>query len=67
MRTDEALDAILAIEAMWRRRHGRVTLADLGLRLRRTVRSHGLAGLPPERWRRYPGAAGARHEWSQDV
>ncbi len=65
MRTDEALDAILAIESTWRRKRGRVTLADLGLR--RTVRSRGHAGLPPEQWRRYPGAVAARHEWTLEV
>ena len=67
MRTDDALDAILALEAAWRRANGRPTLADLGLKLRRTVRSRGHAGLPPERWRRYPGAPVASHESSQDV
>lgn len=52
---DAALDAILALEAMWRERDGRVRLGDLGVAPLYLVRSRGHAALPPERWRRYPG------------
>lgn len=67
MRFDEALDAILALEAIWHARHGQVRLADLGVHPLRRVRSRGHAGLPPERWRGYPGARAVRHEWLEGV
>ncbi len=63
MTFDEALGAILAVEAVWRDKHGHVTLADLGLGARRVVRSSGDPLLPPERFRRYPGAKNLHHEW----
>ena len=63
MDNDAALDAILALRAIWDRRLGRVTLADLGLGVRRCLRSRGTAPLPPERWRGRPWAPSARHEW----
>ncbi len=62
MRTDDALDAILALEALWRARRGRVTLEDVGIGPGVTVRSRGFAALPPERWRNYPGATAMRQE-----
>ena len=63
MNTDEALDAIVELRAIWARKHGSVTLADLGLVLRRCVRSRGSAAMLPERWCLYPSVASARHEW----
>lgn len=59
---DYALDAILALEQLWREKRGRVTLADLGIEPVTVVRSLGFAALPPERWRNYPGRSAARHE-----
>lgn len=67
MRFDDALDAILMLEALWRDRGGRVRLADLGVHPLRRVRSRGHAALPPERWRAYPGAQAARHEWVEGL
>ena len=63
MTTNEALDAIVALRAVWERKLGRVTLADLGLALRRCVRSRGNAAMLPERWRSYPTTVSTRHEW----
>lgn len=63
MTTNQALDAIVALRATWERKRGRVTLADLGLVLRRCVRSRGNAAMLPERWRLYPTVKSARHEW----
>jgi len=63
MTTNEALDAIVALRSTWERKRGRVTLADLGLVLRRCVRSRGNAAMLPERWRSYPTVKSARHEW----
>jgi hypothetical protein len=63
MTTNEALDAIVELRAIWARKHGRVTLADLGLVLRRCVRSRGNAAILPERWRSYPSVKSVRHEW----
>ncbi|TME89448.1 MAG: hypothetical protein E6I44_03575 [Chloroflexi bacterium] len=63
MTTNEALDAIVALRAVWARKSGRVTLADLGLVLRRCVRSRGNAAMLPERWRSYPTTVSTRHEW----
>lgn len=63
MTTNEALDAIVALRTIWERKVGRVTLADLGLVLRRCVRSRGHAAMLPERWRLYPSVTTARHEW----
>ena len=56
MEFDVALDAILALEDLWRRRNGRVFLSDLGVGEHRIVRTQGNVTLPPERWRGYPGA-----------
>ena len=56
MEFDVALDAILALEALWRERGGRVRLSDLGVGPYRAVRTQGNLTLPPERWRGYPGA-----------
>lgn len=67
MTTNEALDAIVALRAVWERKLGRVTLADLGLALRRCVRSRGNAAMLPERWRSYPSVTSARHEWVLEV
>jgi hypothetical protein len=61
--TNEALDAILSLRSIWERKLGRVTLADLGLVLRRCVRSRGHAAMLPERWRLYPSLTYARHVW----
>lgn len=63
MTTNEALDAIVALRSIWDRKLGRVTLADLGLVLRRCVRSRGNAAMLPERWRLYPSVTYARHVW----
>ena len=63
MKTNDALDAILALRSVWERKRGRVTLADLDLVLRRCVRSRGHAALPPERWRGLPWVSSTRHEW----
>jgi hypothetical protein len=63
MTTNEALDSIVALRTTWARKHGRVTLADLGLILRRCVRSRGNAAMLPERWRSYPTTVSTRHEW----
>ncbi len=63
MTTNEALDSIVALRTVWLRKHGRVTLADLGLVLRRCVRSRGNAAMLPERWRSYPTTILTRHEW----
>jgi hypothetical protein len=60
--TDAALDAILALRAIWQQKRGRVTLADLEILVRRCVRSRGAAALPPERWRGWPWRATTRHE-----
>jgi hypothetical protein len=62
MTTDAALDAILALRELWARKHGRVTLADLGIRVSRRVRSRGNAALPPERWRGHRWARTTSHE-----
>ena len=59
---DAALDAILALRAIWRQKRGRVTLADLEILVRRCIRSRGAAALPPERWRGRPWRATTRHE-----
>jgi hypothetical protein len=56
MEFDAALDAILALEELWRERNGQVHLSDLGVGPYRTVRMQGNLSLPPERWRGYPGA-----------
>jgi len=63
MTTNDALDAIVALRSIWAGKLGRVTLADLGLVLRRCVRSRGSAAMLPERWRSYPSVTPARHEW----
>ena len=63
MTANDALDSIVALRTMWARNLGRVTLADLGLVLRRCVRSRGSAAMPPERWRSYPTTVSTRHEW----
>src|SRR5712691_11724753 len=62
MDTNSALDAILALRAIWEQKRGRVTLADLEILVRRCVRSRGAAALPPERWRGRPWRATTRHE-----
>lgn len=67
MDDDFALDAILALEGIWREKLGRVTLRDLGLHLVRRLRSSGDAALPPAQWRSYPGRTAVRHEWVEDV
>jgi len=63
MDTNAALDAILALRAIWTARLGRVTLADLEIEVRRFVRSRGGAALAPERWRVRPWAPLTLHEW----
>jgi hypothetical protein len=63
MNSNEALDAIVALRAVWALKRGRVTLADLDLVLRRCVRSSGHAALAPERWRGRPWLPSTRHEW----
>ena len=63
MTNNEALDSIVALRITWARKLGRVTLADLGLTLRRCVRSRGSAAMLPERWRSYPTTVSTRHEW----
>jgi hypothetical protein len=62
MSSNDALDAILSLRAIWTQKQGRVTLADLELLVRRCVRSRGAAALPPERWRGRPWRATTRHE-----
>src|SRR5258706_7820182 len=62
MDSNNALDAILALRAIWAQKGGRVTLADLEILVRRCVRSRGAAALPPERWRGRPWRATTRHE-----
>jgi hypothetical protein len=62
MDSNNALDAILALRAIWEQKRGRVTLADLQILVRRCVRSRGAAALPPERWRGRPWRATTRHE-----
>jgi len=62
MDSNNALDAILALRAIWAQKRGRVTLADLEILVRRCVRSRGAAALPPERWRGRPWRATTRHE-----
>ena len=62
MDSNNALDAILALRAIWEQKRGRVTLADLEILVRRCVRSRGAAALPPERWRGRPWRATTRHE-----
>ena len=62
MDTNKALDAILALRAIWERQGGRVSLADLDIIVRRRVRTRGAAALPPERWRGRPWRATTRHE-----
>jgi hypothetical protein len=63
MNSNEALEAIVALRAVWARKRGRVTLADLDLVLRRCVRSSGHAALAPERWRGHPWLSSTHHEW----
>jgi len=60
MSFDDALDAILALETLWRERGGHVDLEDIGVGPHRVVRSRGYFALPPERWRQYPGARAAQ-------
>lgn len=62
MDSNSALDAILALRAVWEQKRGRVTLADLEILVRRCVRSRGAAALPPERWRGRRWRATTRHE-----
>lgn len=62
MNSNDALDAILTLRAIWTQKSGRVTLADLELLVRRCVRSRGAAALPPERWRGLQWRATTRHE-----
>jgi hypothetical protein len=62
MDIDGALDAILALRAIWDAKRGHVTLADLEIHVRRCVRSRGHAALPPERWRGWPWRSTTRHE-----
>jgi len=62
MDLNAALDAILALRAIWDGNRGRVTLADLDIHVSRQVRSRGHAALPPERWRGRPWRATTRHE-----
>ena len=62
MDTNNALDAILALRAIWEQKGGRVTLADLEILVHRCVRSRGAAALPPERWRGRPWLVTTRHE-----
>ena len=58
-----ALDAILALRAIWHAKQGSVTLADLEIEVRRCVRTRGAAALAPERWRVRPWAPLTCHEW----
>jgi hypothetical protein len=62
MDSNNALDSILALRAIWEQKRGRVTLADLEILVRRCVRSRGAAALPPERWRGHPWRPTTRHE-----
>jgi hypothetical protein len=62
MDSNSALDAILALRAIWEQKRGRVTLADLDVLVRRCVRSRGAAALPPERWRGRRWRPTTRHE-----
>jgi hypothetical protein len=62
MDSNNALDAILALRAIWEQKGGRVTLADLEILVHRRVRTRGAAALPPERWRGRPWRATTRHE-----
>ncbi|HEY8824339.1 MAG TPA: hypothetical protein VIP07_05565 [Candidatus Limnocylindria bacterium] len=62
MDSNNALDAILSLRAIWEQKRGRVTLADLEILVRRCVRTRGAAALPPERWRGRPWCATTRHE-----
>src|SRR5205809_6441236 len=62
MDANAALDAILALRAIWEQKRGRVTLADLEILVRRCVRSRGAAALPPEPCRGRPWRATTRHE-----
>jgi hypothetical protein len=62
MDTNAALDAILALRAIWAQQRGLVTLADLEILVHRCVRSRGPAELPPERWRGRPWRVTTRHE-----
>src|SRR2546423_1123124 len=62
MDSNAALDAILALRAIWDQKRGRVTLADLEILVQRRVRTRGAAALPPERWRGRPWRATTRHE-----
>src|SRR5438105_3512432 len=62
MDSNNALDAILALRAIWEQKRGRVTLADLEILVHRRVRTRGAAALPPERWRGRPWRATTRHE-----
>ncbi len=64
MNSNQALDAILALRALWERKAGRITLADLDINLRRCVRSRGHAALPPERWRGRPWGPATSHDWT---
>jgi hypothetical protein len=63
MDTNMALDAILALRAIWQAKLGRVTLADLEIEVRRCVRTRGGAALAPERWRVRPWTPPTRFEW----
>lgn len=62
MEDDVALEAILALEALWRRKRGRLTLRDLGIPTVLTVRRLGFAAMPPERWRDYPRSYGGNRQ-----
>ena len=66
MTSNQALDAILALRDVWERKEGRITLADLDIKVRRCVRSRGHAALPPERWRAKWGTA-TRHDWTLEA
>ena len=58
---DQALATILAFEALWAERRGRVRLQDAGIGRYLLVRVRGQFTSPPERWRRYPrGRAATR-------
>src|SRR5437773_6569090 len=62
MDSNNALDAILALRAIWEQKRGRVTLADLDILVHRRIRTRRAAAHPPERGRRRPWRATTPHE-----
>jgi len=64
---DQALDTILALEALWRARRGQVRLLDLGIAPHGLVRARKSAALPAKPWRGFPAAKPTRREWLEGV